>query len=139
MKDDYEEIIHNDQIISMIIRSTYHGEGICFFTPKEFSQQLAYMNRPAGHRIAPHTHNLILRNVKNTLEVLLIRKGKVRIDFYTDQRQFITERILSTGDVIMLCSGGHGFTMLEPTEIIEVKQGPYTGDQDKIHLKDISE
>jgi hypothetical protein len=134
MKDDYEEIIHNDQIIAIIIRSSYHAEGIRFFTPREFSQQLAYMNRPAGHRIEPHIHNIVLRNVKNTLEALLIRKGSVRIDFYTDQRLFITERILETGDVIMLCAGGHGFTMLEPTEIIEVKQGPYSGDQDKVLL-----
>jgi hypothetical protein len=134
MKDDYEEIIHDGQIIAIIIRSAYHAEGIRFFTPKDFSQQLAYMNRPAGHRIAPHIHNIVLRNVKNTLEALLIRKGKVRIDFYTDQRQFITERIIETGDVIMLCAGGHGFTMLEPTEIIEIKQGPYSGDQDKVPL-----
>jgi hypothetical protein len=139
MKDDYEEIIHDDQIIAIIIRSAYHAEGIRFFTPKDFSQQLAYMNRPTGHRIAPHIHNIVLRNVKNTLEALLIRKGKVRIDFYTDQHQFITERIIETGDVIMLCAGGHGFTMLEPTEIIEVKQGPYSGDQDKVSFKDVSE
>ena len=42
-----------------------------------------------------------------------------------------TNRILQTGDVILLASGGHGFTMLEETEMIEVKQGPYAGEKDK--------
>ena len=31
----------------------------------------------------------------------------------------------------MLVSGGHGFSVLEEVEMIEVKQGPYSGDADK--------
>ena len=36
------------------------------------------------------------------------------------------ERELTSGDVLFLCSGGHGFKILESTEMIEVKQGPYS-------------
>ena len=43
-------------------------------------------------------------------------------------------RILEAGDVILLATGGHGFEVLEEIEMIEVKQGPYTGDQDKTHF-----
>jgi hypothetical protein len=39
--------------------------------------------------------------------------------------------VLEGGDVILLASGGHGFEVLEEIEMIEVKQGPYAGDQDK--------
>jgi len=131
------EIKNNNQIIAIIIPSDYHPEGIKFFTPGNFSQQLAYMNRPEGYSISAHTHNKIYRQVFYTLETLFIRKGRVRVDFYDDDRIFLESKELKTGDVILLASGGHGFTMLEQTEIIEVKQGPYAGDEDKIRFQGI--
>jgi hypothetical protein len=76
-------------------------------------------------------HNKVQREVFYTQEVLFIRKGKVKVDFYDDNRKYIDTRTLITGDVILLASGGHGFQMLEPTEIIEVKQGPFVGEHDK--------
>jgi len=126
-----ETVKNGEQLVAIIIRSDYHADGIKFFTPNEFSQQLAYMNRPAGYEIKPHTHNLVERNIHFTLETLLVRKGRLRVDFYTDDRKFLESRELATGDVLLLASGGHGFTMLEPTEMIEVKQGPYASDRDK--------
>ena len=126
------ERIHNgEELIALIIRADYQKEGIEFFTPDDFSQQLAYMNRSAGYRIEPHVHNPVPREVHFTQEVLLIRKGKVKVDFYSQDKIYLESRVLETGDVILLASGGHGFTMLEPTEMIEVKQGPYAGDKDK--------
>lgn len=126
-----ERITYNDQLIAIIIRSSFKTEGIEFFTPGEFSQQLAYMNRPKGHVIAPHVHNPVIREVVWTQEVLFIKSGKVRVDFYSDIREYQESRILLPGDVILLSGGGHGFEMLESTEMIEVKQGPYCGDKDK--------
>jgi len=129
------EIKHKDQVVAIIIPAEFHAEGIKFFTPNDFSQQLAYMNRPTGHKIPPHTHNKVQREVYFTLETLFIRKGRVKVDFYSREQKFIESREVKTGDVLLLASGGHGFTMLEPTEMIEVKQGPYAGDQDKIRFE----
>lgn len=129
-----EEITHEGKLIAIIVRSTFRKQGIEFFTPDDFSQQLAYMNRPANYRIPPHIHNSAHREVSLTQEVLFIRSGKVKVDFYDSDRRPLVDSILETGDVILLASGGHGFTMLEPTEIIEVKQGPYLGDGDKIRF-----
>ena len=131
MKQSVEKITHESSLLAIIIRSSFKMDGIEFFTPDEFSQQLAYMNRPAGYRIEPHVHNKVQREVFFTQEVLFIKKGKVKIDFYDNDKNHIDTRILETGDVIMLASGGHGFEMLEPTEMIEVKQGPYAGEDDK--------
>jgi mannose-6-phosphate isomerase-like protein (cupin superfamily) len=119
------------EILAIIVRAGHHREGIDFFTPPDFSQQLAYMNRPRGYAIDPHVHNPVPREVKFTHEVLFVRRGRVRVDFYTGQRQYAESRVLVTGDVILLAGGGHGFEMLEDTEMIEVKQGPYAGEQDK--------
>jgi mannose-6-phosphate isomerase-like protein (cupin superfamily) len=123
------------KLLAMIIPAEYSAEGIQFFTPNEFSQQLAYMNRPQNYIIAPHVHTPVPRSVDYTLEVLFVRKGKVQVDFFDSNQKYLEKRIIKTGDVILLASGGHGFTMLEPTEMIEVKQGPYAGDKDKIRFK----
>jgi len=130
-----ENIIHNSILFAIILRTSYNESGIKFFTPDDFSQQLAYMNHPSGHIIKPHIHNEIIREVHFTNEVLFIKSGSVRVDFYNDKKVFIEDKVLNQGDVILLASGGHGFEMLEDSEIIEVKQGPYAGENDKIRFE----
>jgi hypothetical protein len=129
-----EEILHEGKLLSIIIRNQYRKPGIAFFTPDTFSQQLGYMNRPKGHIIPPHVHNLVPREVTLTQEVLFVKSGKVRVDFYDDGMVYLHSRILFGGDVILLAQGGHGFEMLEESEMIEVKQGPYCGEQDKVRF-----
>lgn len=126
-----EHIYDADKVLAFIVRTGYKKEGISFFTPNEFSQQLGYMNRPAGYVISPHVHNPIAREVQYTKEVLFVKSGRVRVDFYSDAQAYLESTILEAGDVILLAFGGHGFEMLEQTELIEVKQGPYAGDIDK--------
>ncbi|MBW2036495.1 MAG: hypothetical protein JRI41_03300 [Deltaproteobacteria bacterium] len=126
-----KKITHKNRIIAIIIESSYRNDGITFFTPDDFSQQLAYMKRPLGYQIAPHIHKEVNRNVQHTQEVLFIKKGKIKVDLYTHEKEYLESTILESGDVILLASGGHGFTMLEESEMIEVKQGPYAGDEDK--------
>jgi hypothetical protein len=130
-----ENIINNDKLLSVIIRSNYKSAGIEFFTPDDFSQQLAYMNRPKNYVIPPHVHNSIQRNVSLTQEVLYIKSGKVRVDYYDDEKNYLESKILNQGDVVLLASGGHGFQMIEDSEIIEVKQGPYSGEMDKVRFE----
>ncbi|HPB74175.1 MAG TPA: hypothetical protein PLY96_02845 [Chromatiaceae bacterium] len=126
-----EHITHADRTLAVLLNANYRQEGIQFFTPNDFSQQLGYMNRPQGYVIPPHVHNPVAREVHYTKEVLFIKSGRVRVDFYDDDQNYLESRILVRGDVLLLAYGGHGFEMLEPTEMIEVKQGPYAGDQDK--------
>jgi len=134
-----ENILHNEQLISVIIRSQYTAKGIKFFTPDNFSQQLAYMNREKEYVIPPHVHNPIKREVSYTQEVLFIKSGKVRVDYFNDNKKYLESRILNQGDVVLLSGGGHGFCMLEDSEIIEVKQGPYAGDKDKTRFDPITD
>jgi len=132
-----ERIVNGGQELAVIIRHSFHKEGIEFITPSTYSQQLGYMNRPAGYVIAPHVHNPVPREVQFTKEVLFIKSGKVRVDFYDDDQNYLESRILCQGDVILLAFGGHGFEMLEASEMIEVKQGPYAGDADKTRFSGI--
>lgn len=126
-----ENVLHFEKTLAVILYADFKKEGIHFFTSGEFSQQLGYMNRPQGYVIPPHVHNSVPREVLFTKEVLFIKSGKVRVDFYDEEQNYLLSRILNQGDVILLAFGGHGFEMLEPSEIIEVKQGPYAGEADK--------
>jgi len=134
-----ETVTHLERTLAMILRTTFRAEGIQFFTPDEFSQQLAYMNRPEDYVIQPHVHNPVAREVQFTKEALFIRSGKVRVDFYDDDQNYLESRTLYQGDVILLAFGGHGFKMLEASEIIEVKQGPYAGEADKTRFSPIDD
>lgn len=133
-----ENILYQGRTLAVLLRTVHHAEGIEFFTPDDFSQQLGYMNRPQGYVIPPHVHNPVAREVHYTKEVLFIKSGKVRVDFYDDDQTYLESRILRQGDVLLLAYGGHGFEMLEPTEMIEVKQGPYAGEADKTRFSGIS-
>lgn len=128
---EIEKINYQNQQLAIIVYNSFKKSGIHFFTSNELSQQLAYMNHPQGKQIDPHVHNPVAREVHYTQEVLFIKSGKLRVDFYTNSQEFIESRILSKGDVILLMTGGHGFEVLEDLEMFEVKQGPYAGDQDK--------
>jgi mannose-6-phosphate isomerase-like protein (cupin superfamily) len=122
------------QICAIIIRSDFEQNGIQFFTPPDFSQQLAYMKHEKGEIIEPHVHKEVNREVVRTQEVLVVKSGKVQVDLYTSENEYWRSFTLGAGDIILLASGGHGFIMLEPTEMIEIKQGPYLGDDDKVRF-----
>lgn len=133
-----EEIRHEGHLLALILRAGFNEPGVRFFTPNEFSQQLAYMRHPAGKRIAAHYHNPVPRNVTYTQEVLVIRRGRLRVDFYTREAQYLESRVLGAGDTILLAAGGHGFEVLDEIEMLEIKQGPYYDDRDKTRFDGIS-
>lgn len=132
-----EQIVDSGRLLAIIIRRDFNEPGISFFTPDDFSQQLAYMRHPAGKIIQPHVHNSVPRLVHYTHEVLILKKGRLRVDFYDDKKSYLESRILAGGDVILLANGGHGFEVLAEIEMIEVKQGPYAGEADKTRFPGI--
>ena len=127
-----EKIKNKQKLLSIIIRANYKSENIEFFTPSDFSQQLGYMNRPKGYVVQAHLHKPVKRQIMNTREVLIVKKGKIRTYFYDNKKKYVCSKIIKTGDILLLVNGGHGFEMLEKSEVFEVKQGPYKKNKDKI-------
>ena len=127
----FEEVTDQGKTIAIIVRQNFKADGIKFFTPSSFSQQLAQMDHRKGHVIKAHVHNPVSRSVEYTQEALFVKQGKLKVNLYSQDRNFICSKVLTSGDVILLCSGGHGFEVLEDLQMVEVKQGPYAGDQDK--------
>jgi anti-sigma factor ChrR (cupin superfamily) len=127
-----EKIEHEGRLIALIIPSSFRRQGVEFFTSDDSCQQLGYMSRKAGYVIPAHEHKSTLRTITAAQEVLIIKSGRIKIDLFHDADTFICSCIVQAGDVVMLASGGHGFEMLEDSEMIEVKQGPFAGANDKI-------
>jgi mannose-6-phosphate isomerase-like protein (cupin superfamily) len=132
-----EKITSDGETLAIIVRHDFAAEGIQFFTPGEFSQQLGFMKHARGKIIQPHIHSPVPREVTYTQEVLFIRRGKLRVDFYSRARDYLESRNLGAGDVILLASAGHGFEVLEDVEMFEVKQGPYAEQADKVRFDGI--
>ena len=125
--DGIEFLVDGEDVLALIIRATVMPEKTTFVTPDSFTQQAGFVVYPSGGDIPAHDHLPIHRELVGTAETLFVRKGRVEARIYNRQRQLFATRELSTGDVLMLVNGGHGFTMLEDTVLFEVKQGPYTG------------
>ncbi len=102
-----------------------------FMTPGDFSLQMGMIVYGAGQDIPAHVHLPITRQVEGTNECIVVRKGRCRVTIYDSQRNFVAERDLEEGAIILLLGGGHGFHLYEDTILFEVKQGPYAGNMDK--------
>jgi hypothetical protein len=127
----FEHITCNDKPLAYIIRAEMTPEKTTFLTPLDFNLQLGFIVYPANGSVARHAHWPLERNIVGTSEVLIIKKGRCEIDVYNDDRELVATRELRTGDIMMMIAGGHGFRMLEDTILIEIKQGPYTGMDEK--------
>ena len=120
-----------DNLLALVVRNEFSEPGIHFFTDSDATQQLGYMRRSAGHEVKAHRHNVVRRVIETTQEVLFIKRGRCQLNLYGSDNERVHSVELSSGDVVLLAAGGHGLVMLEESEILEVKQGPYGGEADK--------
>lgn len=120
----------NGIIMATVIPYEYSTSGIKFITNDDSFMQVACMEHGEGYEIQRHYHNPLNRIVGYTCETLIIKKGIMEVNLYDEQ--ILTETfMLRCGDILTLYSGGHGFRMIEPVEMVEIKQGPYLGETDK--------
>lgn len=135
-----ERVVFDNIEYAIIIRANHQADGIEFLTRGDYSQQIAYMHHPADKVIDAHVHNHEKRDVSLMQEVLIIKKGKLRVDFYfPDERKYLGSISLEKDDIILLAYGGHGFKVLEEVEMVEVKQGPYLGERDKSRFESVND
>lgn len=134
-----KQIFHENKLIAFIIQNDYTNDGIKFFTDNDSAQQIGYMKHPKSTVIKAHVHNVIKREVSVTQEVLILKKGQMRLDLYSDDKRYIESVVMNAGDIVFLASGGHGIKCLDEVEMIEVKQGPYLGEADKVRFPEISD
>jgi len=130
-----EKFIHNGETFAIIVRKEFHKEGITFVTDGNDLLEMGYMSHPMGYLVIPHKHPPFERQTFGTQEVIFLKSGKLRVNFYSDQNVEVGNCELVGGDWIVLLGGGHGIEFLEASVLIEVKNGPYAESKDKIRFK----
>jgi hypothetical protein len=135
-----ENVKYKKKLFAIIVRGKYRSKkGVQFFTPNNATQQFGYMKYNKGYDIKPHKHNKRFTKILSTTEVILLLKGSLRVDFYSQNEKYLFSKILNAKDIILLINGGHGFKVIKDVEMIEVKQGPYSLAKDKIKFDGINE
>ena len=135
-----KEIIYENKLYALIIKDSYQKEkGISFFTKDNANQQIGFMNHPKNYVIKPHKHQKRETKIFITSEVIILQKGKLRVDFYNTKKKYLFSVIIKKNQIIMLVHGGHGFKVLEPIKMLEIKQGPFVSNKDKVKFDKIDE
>ena len=134
-----KKISHKKKLLAMIVEEKkFFKPGVNFVTPNKFSLQLGFINHKSDTYIKPYTHNNYLRKIKKTTEILLIRNGSLRVDFYS-KKKYLFSKIVTKNKILILLDGSHGFKILKNCSIIEIKQGPFSLSLDKERFNKIDE
>jgi hypothetical protein len=129
-----ETISRGGQILCYLVHPHGRPEATTFITPDDAIPQVGFIVHDAGGEVRRHYHLPLKRRIVGTPEVLIVREGRCEMDVYDDDEQLVATRELVEGDVMVMVGGGHGFRMLEDTVLIEVKQGPYFGAEEKVYF-----
>ena len=134
-----KKIFHKKKLLAMIIpeKKTFK-RGVNFLTPNHLTLQLGFIKHKANTYIKPHTHKNYLRRIKKTTEILFIKNGSIRVDFYS-KKKYLFSNVVSKNKILILLEGSHGFKILKNCSIIEVKQGPFSLSMDKERFNKIDE
>lgn len=130
-----EKIVFNEILFAIIVRENFHTDGVFFFTDGSSSLEMGYMSHPAGYKIIPHKHPPYLRQTETTQEVLFLKSGRLKVNFFSNFDIYVGNAELNRGDWIILLNGGHGFEAIEPSVLFEIKNGPYAFDKDKVRFE----
>ena len=134
-----KEIIHNKKLYALVVKSFRKKKGLSFFTKNSYNQQIGYMKHPKDFLIKPHLHSKRITKIFITSEVIVLQKGKLRVDFYNKKKKYLFSVYINKGEIIMLVHGGHGFKIIKDVEMLEIKQGPYLLSSDKVKFEKIDE
>jgi len=132
-------LIWKKKILGLIIDHKQNKKKVNFYTPNSFTQQVGYISHNKGTYIKPHTHTKFLRKIYKTSEVLYVKKGKIRVDFYLSKSKYLFSKIINKDKIIVLNEGSHGFKIIEKCILIEIKQGPFNSKIDKQRFNSVNE
>ncbi|HYG89634.1 MAG TPA: hypothetical protein VD978_25640 [Azospirillum sp.] len=126
-----ETITDNGRILAYVVRAGTRAERTTFVTGPDAPFQLGFIVYPKGGEVARHFHKPVERHLTSTSEAILVRSGACEVDFFDDARALIRTVALQAGDLVMTLAGGHGYRMTDDCVLLEIKQGPYPGLDEK--------
>lgn len=134
---DVTKVEKDGQVYALFFSKEITTDSIKFLTEENDPFQIGLMERETGYTVEPHQHTECSSEIKTVSEFIYIEKGKVRSKVYDEEWNEIAEHELSAGDFLLFLRGGHSMEVLESARMIEVKQGPYPGEENaKIYHSD---
>jgi len=100
-------------------------EEVQFITQDKDPIQVGIFKRDANYHVKAHSHLPRKLDLEHVGEFLLIQSGAALVKIYDEDWNLLCAHTVNTGDCAIFLRGGHELTMLEPTRILEVKQGPF--------------
>ena len=135
-----KKIEFNDEEYALVIDGSKIPDGLKFYTSDHRFVQVASWKYESGRILDAHSHKICERTSNVTQEVVIVKKGSIKVKIFNNNEEIIAEEIIKEGDVLIQFKGGHEYEILEDdTEVFEVKNGPYPGlEKDKkiINKKD---
>jgi cupin fold WbuC family metalloprotein len=129
-------IIIDKKIVAKVFKyNKKNFKGIEFFTASSLNMQIGLMAHSKNHIIKPHFHINRKKIIKQMSELLIIFSGQLKVYFYNKKKMRSRSITLNKKDMILLISGGHGFKVIKKIEMLEIKQGPFVGEKDKMRLE----
>lgn len=125
-----EKILHNGTLVAILIRKFENG--ITPLSDSDQPLQVLIHNREKGSHTKAHVHKPTERVTRTLQECLVVLKGRIKIDFFTENKSIFKSIEASKGEVIIFISGGHAVSVLDDAEIVEVKNGPFIEDREFI-------
>jgi len=136
--DDIVAVTKGDRTFALFFQHGVEVDGARFLTPHESALQVGVFERGEGYEVKPHRHPERDIHIRKPMEFLYIEKGKAEVTVFDEEWNVLDERTIESGDSLLFMDGGHSLKMLEPTRIIEVKQGPYPGEENAKVFRDPS-
>ena len=125
---EVEKVFSKNKLLAYIVRNIAQINGQKFFSETEDFLQVGVMGLSEDTELKPHYHLPQHKTIDKNQEVLIILSGKIEVTFFDiDSNEKVDSKIVDGGCILVLIDGGHGFRMLEDTQLVEVKQGPYEG------------
>ena len=125
-----EKFFYKNVLIGIRIKAFRNGSNPA--TDAKEPLQVLMSKHKKKHSVKAHIHSPHKRIIWRIQECLMMKKGKIKVDFYTPDKKYFKSIYLKQGEALILAAGGHGVTFLEDSEIIEVKSGPFQ--EDKIFI-----
>ena len=121
----------DNELLAVLIQKNSSKIDKDFHTEPSSEFQIATFNLKKDNNIQRHYHEKQERKVFSTSEVIILQSGKMKITIYDSDQNKVEDFLVAPGDMVALVDGGHEIEILEDSNFIEVKQGPYFEQKDK--------
>ncbi|MBI5045428.1 MAG: hypothetical protein HZC14_00220 [Candidatus Niyogibacteria bacterium] len=122
-----EKIFYKNILAAIRVKALPKGS-VPVTSDAEFLQLLTLKHKK-GYQIKPHAHISKRRITKMLQECLVVRRGKIRVDFYAPNKKIFKYVYVKAGEALIILRGGHGVRVMQDAEIFELKNGPFVDDK----------